>query len=213
MEKFLKKQREILAVLLYALLISGLCYMVIRPLLSKINSTMDRIQEEQIRQESSKKHLEELPKIKEEYQMIKDTDLKKYLLDRGNEVALIEKLEALAAGSGNKISIAVQDQEKNKAAATKTKKGVEQNITADLPSDNYLQLEIVLNGDFNSIGKFVKSLETFDYYSDIIGMEIKNLKETSKTSSTSPFSDAKPEENGNSITGVEASLNTVFYVR
>lgn len=209
MKKFLKKQREILAVLMYILLISGLIYVVVLPLLSKINNIKDKIQEEQIKQESSKKHLEELPKIKEEYQMIEDVDLKQYLLDRGNEVSLIEKLEALAARSGDKISIAVQD-DKNKSVPAKAKKGQESSIVTDLSSDKYLQLRITLAGDFNSIGRFVKSLETFEYYSDIIGMQIRSNK--SVTSNASPFSATKPEENKNSGE-LEAVLDSVFYAR
>lgn len=207
MKNLIKKQREILAIFLYIVLILVLVYVVIIPLLQKITYIKDKIQEEQIKQESNRKHLDELPKFKEQYKMLENVDLEQYLLDKGNAVSLIEKLETLASQTGNKINIAVQEENKN--TNVKVKKG-EVSIVSDLPSDKYLQLKITLGGDFNSIMKFIKNLENFDYNSDIIMMDIKNRKIISNLNSGNPFSSG--EQQGNDGDGkVEAILDTVFY--
>lgn len=212
MKNFLKKQREILAILAYVILIGALFYSVVFPVLKKIGQTRDKIQEEQIKQEGNKKHLEELPKFKEQYKSLENVDFKQYLLDKNNAVVLIEKLEALAAQSGNKINITVQDQDLNKNVGGKAKKGQETTLTSELSNDNYLQFKIVINGDFNSIFKFIKILENFDYNSDIIGLSIRSNKV--KTMGTiNPFSSNDAQNKESSDGKLEATLDAVFYAK
>lgn len=214
MENFLKKQREILVIIVYVVFVIGLIYAVIFPLLSRISDSRDKIQEEQLRQESSKKHLDELPKFKEQYGMLKDVDLQTYLLDKDNAVTLIEKLEALAAQSGNTITITVQDQDASKNVSVKSKKDQDKALINDLPNDNYLQLKILLDGNFNSIGKFVKLLESFEYNCDIVDMDI-SVKKQNGSASSNLFSSngEKPEEPKKTNGQLEATLNTVFYAK
>ena len=87
-------------------------------------------------------------------------------------------------------------------------------LTNDLPNENYLQFEIVLNGDFNTIGRFVKSLENFEYYCDIVGLQIRNSTEvtSSKSSQGNPFNESGDSRDSQNKNGkLEATLDVVFY--
>lgn len=216
MNNFLKKRREILAIFAYVALIAGLFYAVIFPLISKINDVNDRLQEETLKQESARQHLSELPKIQQQYEVIeKNATSLDVLLDKNNAVGLIETLEKLADETGNSITISVQDQSPAKSSA-KAKNAQENTIVNSLPSQNYLQLKITLNGDFDRMGKFIKALESFEYYCDIIGIQIKDTKEEDKLSGGDPF-DSKSKQSAAAESkksgDLEAVLDVVFYAK
>ncbi|EKD58247.1 MAG: hypothetical protein ACD_56C00165G0002 [uncultured bacterium] len=218
MKNFLKNQREALAIFCYIGLVALLFYVVIFPLIGGIDGVRDRIQEEQIKQESSRKQLNDLPKIQEQYATLQNSNIDGILLDKDDAVILIEKLEQLASQSGNDISITVQEQTNQKTTNTKAKKGAESAPIIELPSANYLSLKIVLNGDLNTIGRFIKMLESFEYYCDVMDMQIKNMKEASasKSGTTNPFDDKKNQStNLSAITGnkLEASFGATFYTK
>ena len=175
MNNFFKKQREVLAILVYVVFIFALVYFVVFPLLAKIGNVKDQIQEEAMNQEISRQQLSELPKIQDQYAVLeKNAASADVLLDKGNAVVLIENLEKLADDSGDKITITVDDQNTATTPVVSQVKNADSNtLVKNLPSANYLQFKIVLNGNFFAISKFVNSLESFNYYSDIIGIEIK----------------------------------------
>lgn len=225
MKNFFQKQREFVSIFLFVTLVGGLIYFVMMPLISKINSIRDEIQEESLRQESSRMRLNNLPKVQDQYKRLEESQAAvDVLLDKNNAVVLIEQLEKLAEQSGDKIKISVQDQpaEKGTSSAKKRGESEEKAITDELPSKDYLQLKITLDGNFEAIGKFVKELESFQYYSDIIGVEIK--KSDGEDESTgqggdfgyvSPFAinQKKQEAAPKNEDSLEAVLDVVFYTK
>lgn len=174
MKNFFQKQREIIALLVWVGIITALVYFVILPLIGRINGINDQIQEESMKQESARKHLGELPKIQQQYAAIqKDEGLADVLLDKNNAVMLFERLEKLAEDSGNKITIAAKDATgQNATPPVRGKAAVDNSLVDSLPSSDYLQLKITLTGDYNSINKFIDALEWFEYYCDIIGIQV-----------------------------------------
>lgn len=212
MENFIKKQREIIAVVAYIFFIAVLIYGIVLPVYGKIGEMKDRIQEEQIIQESKRKSLSELPVISSQFEKIENSTFLNSLLDRENAVGLIESLEKLASESGNEIAITAQEQTNTKNTSAKSKKAQEKENIISLPNENYLQLKITLQGDFNTIVKFIKKLENFPYYNDIISMQIQ--KNTEKRTDKNIFS---PTEGRDTIenTGkdLEGSFDIVFYTK
>jgi hypothetical protein len=215
--------------------VAGLVYFVILPLLSKINGINDQIQQENMKQENVQLHIKELPKVQKQYETLQENgDLSNVLLDSNKAVVLIEMLEKLADETNNKIVITVQDKVPDKTPAKKSatttstakgKSGTPATIIDGLPSTDYLQIAVTLTGDYNSIFRFIDLLEKFEYYSDIIGIQISN--DASSISSgqqtqnaglfnvvidptASPIANNVSENQGGLLT---ASIDTVFYTK
>jgi len=221
MKNFLNKQREIISLLAYAAIVASLVYLVILPLLVRIEDINNQIQEEAMNQESVRLHIEQLPRIQKQYEtVINDVDLTNALLDKEKAVVLIEKLEKMAENTKNEITISVQESAPAKKSSAKVVSPAAETLATGLPSQDYLQIKINLVGSYNSIVEFVARLEKFEYYSDIIAVQI-NKEDMSKelnrnTSNVGMFS--KPvlvgsEEISKSSANdsLSASLDTVFY--
>lgn len=227
MKNFLKKYREMFAIFLYVFFVSAIIYFGIMPLYAEIKNRRDQIQEEIAKQEGMKKKLVEIPKIKEQYQKIKSDENKlDVLLSNEETVSLIEKLEKLAQSTENKIKIAITETNPNsrdviiaKKNETKAKTEVGKKTTSiveDLPSKDYLQIKITLNGKYNNVIKFMNKLENMQNYSDILSFQIKRSEESTASIPTgNPFvsqesvvDDAQFIQSSNDVS---ALLDVVFY--
>ncbi|EKE20017.1 MAG: hypothetical protein ACD_8C00066G0002 [uncultured bacterium] len=226
MKNFLKQQREVLSLVVYTLVIFVVVYFVIMPLFEKIKTTNDQVQEEILNQEISRKNIEELPKIQKQFESLNQgADLTLVLLDNANAVVLIEKLEKMAEQTNNTISITIEEVSVNdpKKKTPKLKAGEEVPIASELPSQNYLRLKIVLSGKYGSIVKFIGMIENFEYYADIMGIQISKNNEESQLQSISsgsgisnPFVLEMEKDNlmkKNSENILNASINVAFYLR
>lgn len=229
MRKFFQKQREIITIIVYIGFIAMLIYFVVLPLLSRISGTKDQIQEETIKQEIKQQQISELPKMENQYAILQNNEkLVDVLLDKNDAVALIERLEKLAQDSGNEIVISIQEAiiQKNTppAKAVQSKTNTDDELVRSLPSTDYLQMKITLTGNYNAIVKFVELLESFEYYCDIVAIQIKQKEENNKISDigikapVSPFepNTAKNTEetaDSNNENKLEASLDAVFYTK
>jgi hypothetical protein len=227
MNNFLKKYRETIAILVYAALIGSVVYFVVLPLKREITNRRDGLQEEISNKEGKQKKILEIPKIKEQYLTVqsesKDMEV---LLKRDDAVILMERLEKLADETGNEIKIGVLDNDPNGkiAAAAKSKAKTDKNkepaktIVDQIPTDtDLLEIKISLIGNFNDIVKFVDRLENMEYYSDIIGIEIK--KNDTKTTVESPlavpdpFAAKQTEQKAADPNKLIGELDTVFYLK
>lgn len=227
MKNFFQKRREIIAICAYFGVVFVIVYFAIMPLMKKIEEKNNEIQEEKINQEIVRRRMEELPGIQKQYQTLQSSDdLSGILLDKNNAIVLIEKLEKLAEQTGNIISIEVQEVAAvdPKKAATKGKVTNDNILVSELPSTEYLQLKIKLNGKYESILNFIQSLENFEYYGDIIEMQITKDADKIKTQpiqQSVEFGVANPfvsNTDNTKIVKVEndklnASLSVVFYSR
>jgi len=220
MKNFFKKQREIITILIYVGVVLVLIYFVILPLLSKIKNINDQIQEGGMKQELVKQQLAELPKIQQQYNVLqKNEGLIDVLLNEEEAVVLIERLEKLAQDSGNKIEISVQNPQLKKSTATVPGKINADNVLVSaLPSTDYLQMQILLTGDYNKAVDFIGKLENIEYYSDIIGIRIKQGELSSSTGAANPFipgSVVDPQQisNGSNLADLKTILDVVFYTK
>ena len=196
MKIFFLKNRIAVVLVAYCGLLFGVIYFAILPLLAHINSTNEQIQQELANRQGKEQRIAELPKIKQQYTDIEENkELISGLLDKNQAVTLIERLEKLANDTGNKIVISVKDapivDTKKIPQSAKDKDAKENPLRESLPSSNYLQMQITINGSYNNGINFIEALESFEYYADISGIQIKQAKASSTQRDNSllnPFS-------------------------
>lgn len=230
MKKFFQKQRELLAIVIYICFVVAIAYFIIMPLLSRINGVVDQIQEEKINQEIKKQSLTDLPKMQEQYENLQNNEkMVDVLFDRNNAVELIEKLEKLAQDSGNSIAISVQEKEPTQEAPSKTKKktnaaekSAPDSIIDKLPSSEYMQMKLELKGEYNTAVDFIRKLENFEYYCDIIGIKMQQSeKDNNRTANTGSFGaiNANPIDNPENLSekvisnNILTTIDVVFYTK
>jgi hypothetical protein len=221
MKKFLQKQKEILIISAYMLIVAGIVYFAILPLLKSITNIKDQIQEEAIKQEIIRGQLEELPKIQEQYDMLqKNEGLDDVLFDKNDAITLIKKLETLSQISGNKIEISVQENAVVQPVATKN---ISNSLVGSLPNQDYMQMKLSLTGKYSAIADFIRRLENSEYYCDIIAINIKKAENNNSQSSTiglgmlnifnsasrASVNNLSANNNGN----ITADLDVVFYAK
>ncbi len=231
MTKFLKNQRELVVLALFFVVIGGLGYFVIMPLLKSITLVRDGIQEEAIKQDIRRQKLNELPKIREQFAKINNQQNKiDILLSKDQAVVLIERLEKLSQDTGNTIVISINDGLQQAANPALAKAGsATANLVESLPSNDYLKLTISLTGDYDGLFKFISGLETFEYYGDIIGINISHSTDSGLPSAAgaapingvlNPFNaqltpgasstNTAAKQNGSKL---DTSLEVVFYTK
>lgn len=220
MKKIFQKQREIIIIFAYIVAVTMLVYFVVLPLLSKIEEANNQIQEESMKQEIIKQQLGELPKIQQQYDALQENEGSvDILLDKDNAVTLIEKLETLADNCGDKIEISVQNSQLQKNIVVATiKTSTEDTLINALPSTDYLQMQIVLTGNYNEAIDFIRKLESMEYYSDITGIKIKQNEQTIDVGVANPFSsnsttDVQKISDKSNLENIETTLNVVFYTK
>jgi hypothetical protein len=116
------------------------------------------------------------------------------ILDTNNEVDFIKNLESIADATGNKITLKINDQgvtataqKEKKATANKNK---EKTIKENLSYGNYVSVEIDIKGSYLQLVNFIRKLENYSYYVNIISVDTK-----------------KELESGLNMQGVSASSN------
>ena len=141
---------------------------------------------------------------------------------------MIEKLEKLADETNNKIAISIAEKVEQQKIPAKGKTVVDNSIMATLANPNFLQMKISLVGEYNTIMRFVKLLENFEYYNDVVAIQIvqdDSAGSIAKQNSANIGMLASPFDTSTVKTGeineeikdegkkLKASLDTVFYVK
>ncbi|EKE15943.1 MAG: hypothetical protein ACD_11C00072G0011 [uncultured bacterium] len=221
MKNIWKNYKEIIVIFAYFLIIAGLFLFVMKPLFSSIEEKRNHKEEQLIDQKIKQKKVGELPEYKNKIEMINQNKAEMdVFIDPEYALPLIELLEKMAEQTGNTIQIDVVEEskselEQNKKAAKKD----EESIKDFIPGENFLTMNIVLNGEFNNIMFFLKKLENMKYFSDIISIKIENMEEEIKNSSIKSdyFLDSENKAKDENVSVVnnsfllKASLEAVFY--
>jgi len=221
MKIFLGKYKEYISIVIFIALLWGLFSFVILPAIEVINAKVNGIQEKIAEKEGSGRKLEKVTKMKEQYEVIKNEEGKvQDLLFYDQAIILIEAVEKLAAETGNKVEIRVEEKA-GSAPAPKPKSGKKETsssgdeILPGLPSDKYLKMNISTTGDLEGLVDFVRRLENIQYWSDIISLQISSQNPESAEPRKNPMS---PEEDVENKTAQEKKadissvLEVVFYL-
>ncbi len=230
MNNFWKKYKISSIIVLYLLAISMLLYFVAKPLFAKIIISTDKMQEIMINQKNKENHLKEIPKLKDQFAFVqKRGEELPDLLSGDKAVGLIEEIEKIAGDSNNKIIIEMKEDKTKNAASVKSesaKKGAKEgSIISDLPSDNYLEMKVNLNGNYNNLVKFIKKVESMESFSDIISISIAPNKDISEKAglgvsdnifiepAAGQAKEVTSQENIKKETKLDSTISIVFYIK
>lgn len=217
MKNFLKKYKIYLAICIYFVIIGLLLFFVSRPMVSKINEKNNKIQEDLTNQEIKKDRISNLPATRNQFEMVNSQASKiEFLLNNGNVVNLIEKLEKISEETGNNIKIELSEDRNDSKKPAQTKKASDKKeiIADNLPSDVYIKMNISLKGGYGNFLDFLRKLENSDYYSDVVSFKITNYQKSEASSNNNPFKEnsAGTEENIDNKNNILSTLGVIFYL-
>lgn len=161
----------------YCVVAACLFYFIFSPYKNKVESQADKIQETALENQIFEKKTSKLSQMKtkyNDYQNNKDK-MGKFLKD-GEEVNLIKRLEALGEETQNKVVLNILEKNekisKDAVASSPKSAAKEGNILKDAPSQNFLSLEINLEGSYQNLIDFLKKMESMNYYADVISLDL-----------------------------------------
>lgn len=201
MKKIWKNNKLIIVISIYCLALLLVIFFLAVPFSKKIKEKADNIQKKIIDNQIDKERIGKIPQMDEANELIesKKEELD-FMMGTDDEVEFIEKLESLAEETGNKMTIKIDDPTVSDSKAKKTsnsKKNEKKTIKESLLYDNYVSMEINLTGEYSGLVNFIRKLENFKYYVNVISIESKKEVEISENKvspeipkSTSLFSGA-----------------------
>jgi hypothetical protein len=167
MRNFIKKYKVNLTIAVFAIAVLSFAYLAIIPLISKIATKADGIQQQKIDKELNEKKLASIAHMESDFGKFKNnTDKLNITIDQTKELDFIKELESLAEQTNNKIEFNVDDSA-NSASAIKSKAG-DTSIKSKLKYTQFLSMKIALEGSYASLLNFVNKLENYKNYTNII---------------------------------------------
>lgn len=197
MKVFWKKYKLWLSIVIWLFLAAISFFFVVSPLLNDIRGKSDEVQKIKIDNEINQGRIAKLPEMKERHVIFgqEESNLS-VVLDQSSSVEFIKKLELLAQETGNKIGLKIDDSSElsknDKGNAAKKGKNDSEEISANLPSDSYLSMEITLEGKYENFLSFLYKLENLNYYVNVLSLSL--VKETVNQTSGQDGASANEEE-------------------
>lgn len=209
MKDFIKKYKVSILTLSIAILIGGFLYGGIFYLIKSIKSNADEVQRKKIDREINQKKLAKMSQMQEaSAELEKNEKRLKGFLNEKEEIDFIKKIEKLAEETQNKIDLKINEEIQKDKKKVKVKK---EESKIKLSDYDYISLQANLSGNYENLYNFIKKLENFEYYVNIISIS-SNLEEDKATSATfneNPFVD----ENSNKQPAVEPEIKPKFLLK
>jgi hypothetical protein len=222
MKNFWRKQKQNILILGLPILIFAAVFLLIIPQKEKINKQAEDVQKMIADHEAREKKISELERMRQQYDLIKINDGNMGVLFSSDRVVeVIEKLEKIAQESENIIFIEIEDEAKKTAIKT-TEKDKNEEILRPL-SEDYIKMNIRLEGSYRNLVEFINKIENADYYADISSVQTTVKKPISAGQSSSfinPFTadiNTDPEKKEEKIKDergdviVYSNIGVVFY--
>lgn len=200
--------------------------LVVAPLKRKASENVDQLQQTEIENEMNKEKTARIPEMEKQQEYFQEKrPLLNGFLDSNNEVDFIRKLEALADETDNKIDLKIEEtspnSEKKTASVNNNKKDSqsEEDIVSTLPYPSYTIVNISLEGDYQGLFNFIRKLENFDYYVNVVSLKLQASAAESENNfaGDSPFmagsekKEVSKDSKKNQI--LKSELRAVVYVK
>lgn len=218
MKEFWMKNKLSLTIAGYGLVFLAVIYFLALPLIAKIRTTSQQIQEKIVDQKIEDMKLGNLPQMEKDWEDYKSqknsTDV---LLSPGSEISFIESIDSIAQKSGNIIDLKIGDQvdpkeiEKIKANAKKNKE--QKGVMDEISYTNYFPMQINLRGDYQNLLKFIHLLENQHFYVNIISINSKKQTVESVSSGNSNVFSAEKKENENNKEILTSAISAIVYTQ
>lgn len=222
MKDFFKKYKIYIVTGICVVLVGNFFYWGICRLIKDIKFNADEMQRKIIDSEINEKKLAKIPQIQKTSGELVENDKKLTgILKEEDEVDFIKKIDTLAEETKNKIDLKIIDdgQKEKDKVSTKTKNKTEPNIK--LPESNYISLQANLTGNYSSLYNFIKRLESFEYYVNIVSISIsvEEDKSVKERAISNPFVGLS-RSNQSSLTPVaepkfvlKSQVNFIVYIK
>ncbi|HCU70631.1 MAG TPA: hypothetical protein DIC35_02615 [Candidatus Moranbacteria bacterium] len=204
MKDFLNKNKIILITSIYLILAGLFFYFLIIPLKGKINGKASEIQQEKIDQDITKKKIMTVPVIEKDYQKYKENEENlNVLMEPSQEVEFIKGLEALAEETNNKVEFKIQESAKDES---KNKKTENADIKSKLAYNNFLSMQVALEGNYQSLINFIHKVENYKKYVNILSIRIEKISIDEGAKSSNKENEVKNE-------ALNSILDIVVYIK
>jgi len=214
MINILKKYKVAAAVIIYIIGLFSIFFFIMFPVIQKIKSQSDQIQEKIIDNDLEKEKISKIPEMQKIEAAYNEKEKKlNILLTPEEKVDFIKNLENLADETGNKISMKV-DENASKTLAKAKKDPAD--IKGTLPYDSYMAVQVNMEGSYESFLNFVSKLENLEKYVNMTAFALSKNKANgnSETSGSDIFSPDKnaPVKNSNSYV-VDSIIDIIVYIK
>lgn len=179
MKNIWEKHKIKLILFFYLIIMIIFAGQAVFPMADGIRRKADNIQERLIDNEINKSRVSKIPEMEEAYSFFQGRkEATEVILKKDEEVDFIKEIEQIAEGTGNAISLKVVETKDKKTSAKSSdkKKDEEKGIEESLSYGDYIPMQITLKGNYSSLVNFIRRLENYHYYVNVLSMECK--KET-----------------------------------
>ncbi len=210
MKKFWKKYRMYIVSSGYIVMLVLLVWMFFIPRITVIKQESDQVQEKVLDEKIANSRIAELSEIEKRDQNFESKKEKlDVFLKNDREIEYIKKLEEIAEITGNSISFKIEEEEEDEKT---TKKKETSDIKESIPLKDFLEMEIILVGDFQNIFGFIYKLENMHPYTNIISLDLASGIQSSEEGRSSIFRiNSSENEKLEEISQVKAILKVLVY--
>jgi len=228
MKNIWTKHKLAIVILSYIIIASFVIYFLALPLIEEIQNTSNQIQEKLADQQVKQNRLIKLPQMEKDWSdyqsQKKDLDI---TLGSSDEVGFIESLESIASQTKNSINLQIGKPVDSKKLAkikktNQSKNNSEEDILDGIRYKKYFPVKISLKGDYNGLINFIHKLENFNFYINIISIDVKKEKIVQDQNGTQAellpngiFSKNAQDKDSNSVQKeiLNSNLNVIVYTK
>lgn len=220
-----KKYGIWLNVAIFLVVILSLVCFVALPMKQNIADSVDGFKKKKIDNELDAERIAKIPDMEKTHVVIseKRNELD-VVLDKNNELNLIEQLESLASETGNGISLQIEyvspnDKNVKAVAAVVDSKsdGVEKIETLNV---DRLVVHIALTGNYSQLFNFLNKLENMQYSANVIALDLEKKSIDNGNSSVSSYgnnlfaTNKIPSENNVEVkNSLQSKIDAIVYLK
>ncbi|MEF3692192.1 MAG: hypothetical protein V3574_04040 [Candidatus Moraniibacteriota bacterium] len=222
---FFKKNKYPLTIAILILIWTSFLFLVILPEKSFLHNKFVDLEKEKIKNKANSEKLSSLGELKRISEMIDgEKETLEVIFFEDQIIDLVSELEKIAEETGNEISISVANEDGRRIEAVNTVKDEkkEDDFLKNLPTQDYFEIDITLEGNYNKTLNFVNKIKNIGYYNVIrsfeMGMRDGELERPDRMAGTGMITnlsqseisegDALPEEKG----FLESKFKVLFYL-
>lgn len=222
---FFKKNKYLLIIGILLLVWVSFIFLVILPEKDVLHNKFVDLEKEKLNNQANNEKLSSLGDLKRISAMIDgEKRTLEVIFSEDKIIDLVSELEKIAEETGNKISISVANEEGRKIETVNVIKDEknDDDFLKNLPTQNYFEIDIALEGDYNKTLNFIKKINSIKYYNVIksfeMGMQERSLNKSDRVVGGGGVTNLSQDENSNENSlpeekfFLESKLKVLFYL-
>ena len=222
---FFKKNKYLLIIGILLLVWVSFIFLVILPEKDVLHNKFVDLEKEKLNNQANNEKLSSLGDLKRISAMIDgEKRTLEVIFSEDKIIDLVSELEKIAEETGNKISISVANEEGRKIETVNVIKDEknDDHFLKNLPTQNYFEIDITLEGDYNKTLNFIKKINNIGYYNVVksfeMGMQERSLNKSDRVVGGGGVTNLSQDENSNENSlpeekfFLESKLKVLFYL-